>query len=296
MLQHTARYTGHQAAIYGLARGADDRHFLSAGGDGWITSWTLDTPDLGQLVARVEGQVFALASAPDGLILAGDMIGGLHWVRPDDPVPTAGRQAHQKGIFAIEIIDNQVLTAGGDGVLTRWRMDTQRATDSIHLSATALRAVGISTFRKTIAVGASDGSIYLLDLDTLSLKHTMRGAHNLSVFSVAWSPDGRYLLSGGRDALLQVWDAEQDFALVSSQAAHLFTINHLQFAPDGRHFATASRDKSIRIWDSTTWQLVKALDTVRDQGHLNSVNRLLWLPDQLLSCSDDRTVIGWSER
>jgi WD40 repeat protein len=287
-------YTGHRAALYALAVGASERHFLSAGGDGWITEWHLDQPDAGRVVAQVEGQIFSLKSHPAGLLLAGDMLGGLHWIDRQQPADTRHTQAHTRGVYDIFFLENQLFTAGGDGVLTRWNLPTRRATESLHLSHRALRSLAFSEKNNLLAVGASDGSIYLLDPNTLAVLHRIEGAHTPSVFAVAWSPDGRYLLSGGRDALLHVWDAEEDFGLVSSQAAHLFTINHLEFSPDGRHFATASRDKSIRIWDATTFQLQKALETVRDHGHLNSVNRLLWLPDALLSCSDDRTVVEWS--
>jgi WD40 repeat protein len=101
------------------------------------------------------------------------------------------------------------------------------------------------------------------------------------------------LLSGGRDAMLRVWDVERDFALHSEQPAHWFTVNHIVFSPDGQLFATASRDKTLKIWDATDFRLLKVVDTVRHGGHINSVNRLLWLPGCLVSCSDDRTAMLW---
>ncbi|MBK8425147.1 MAG: hypothetical protein IPL27_03820 [Lewinellaceae bacterium] len=58
-----------------------------------------------------------------------------------------------------------------------------------------------------------------------------------------------------------------------------------------RFFATASRDKTLKIWDSATFTLLKVVDTIRDGGHINSVNRLLWLPECLVSASDDRSAI-----
>ncbi|MBK7939593.1 MAG: hypothetical protein IPJ82_22020 [Lewinellaceae bacterium] len=92
---------------------------------------------------------------------------------------------------------------------------------------------------------------------------------------------------------MRVWDLENNFRLVSEQPAHLFTLNHIVFSPDGQFFATASRDKTIKIWDAATFQLLKVVDTIRNGGHINSVNRLLWLPGCLVSCSDDRTVMLW---
>ena len=81
--------------------------------------------------------------------------------------------------------------------------------------------------------------------------------------------------------------------MLSEQPAHWYTLNHLAFSPDGALFATASRDKTIKIWDAQTFSLLKTIDTIRYGGHINSVNRLLWLPEALLSVSDDRTMKIW---
>jgi WD40 repeat protein len=285
--------TGHRAAIYALAPGKDERHFLSAGGDGWVTEWSLDDPETGRLVASVETQIFSLYSLPGGRIVAGNMNGGVHWIDKENPEKTLNIQHHQKGVYDILAVGEWVFTIGGDGILTRWDLEKGSSIESFQLSNQALRAIAFSETRNEIAVSASDNSIYILDLETLELKKTLKNAHANSVFTVAYSPDNRHLLSGGRDAMLRVWDLEHDFQLVSEQAAHLFTVNHIVFSPDGKLFATASRDKTLKIWDAGTFQLLKVVDTIRYGGHIHSVNRLLWLPDCLVSCSDDKTVMLW---
>lgn len=288
--------TGHRAAVYALAATDDTEHFLSAGGDGWIAQWNLRAPENGQLIARTEGQIFSLLHLPrQRRLVAGDMNGGVHWIDLEHPDRTRGIQHHRKGVFDLKLSPPWVLSAGGEGLLTRWEASTGRTVESIHLTHCALRALALAPQRREMAVGASDASIYLLDSETLDIRHTLPNAHAPSVFTVAYSPDERYLLSGGRDAMLRVWDLSADPpAIVSEQPAHWFTLNHIVWSPDGRHFATASRDKTVKIWDGTTFQLLRVLDPVRDGGHLNSVNRLLWLPQALLSASDDRTVKIWS--
>ncbi len=293
-LLHTC--TGHKAALYALAPGRSPRHFLSAGGDGWIVEWDLDEPETGKLLASVETQVFSMCALPERqLVVAGNMNGGVHWIRYNQPEETRNIQHHQKGVYDIVAMGNRIFTAGGEGMLTSWDIESARAVESYHLSNQSLRCIAYSEQRKEMAVGASDGSIYVLDSDNLALRQVLPKSHTPSVFTVAYSPDARYLLSGGRDAMLRVWDAEDQFRLVSEQPAHWYTLNHIAFSPDGAFFATASRDKTLKIWDTATFALLKVVDTLRDGGHINSVNRLLWLPDGLISASDDRRAMVWIE-
>ena len=292
-MNHTC--TGHRAAIYALAPGRSARHFLSAGGDGWIVEWNLDDPETGQVVATVENQVFALLAFPEKKqLVAGNMNGGLHWVDLAHPDRTRNIQHHQKGVYDLQPHGPWLFSAGGEGMLTRWALEDARSVESFHLSNKSLRTIAIAPERNEMAVGASDGNIYFLNLDTLQLQYTLHQAHTPAVLSLRYSPDERHLLSGGRDAMLRVWNlGENAPALHSEQPAHWYTINHIVYAPNGSRFATASRDKTLKIWDAATFRLLRVLDTIRDSGHINSVNRLLWLPDALLSGSDDRTVKVW---
>ena len=134
----------------------------------------------------------------------------------------------------------------------------------------------------------------IFDLNTFSLK-TRFHAHTNSVFAVGYSPDERYLVTGGRDAHLKVWDATAQYAPVHDIPAHMFAINHVAFRADGAFLATASMDKSIKIWQADTFRLVKVVDRARHAGHGTSINKVLWLTegDWLVSGSDDRTISVW---
>jgi WD40 repeat protein len=286
--------TGHRAALYALAPGRSERHFLSAGGDGWVVEWDLDHPENGQLIASVEQQLFSLYTLPDRRkIVAGNMHGGLHWIDREAPDRTRNIQHHRKGVYVLGMAGGALFSGGGDGLLTRWDAENARSVESIELSHQALRGFAWSDTRAELAIGASDKRLYLLDADTLALRQTIHDAHTSSVFCAAYAPDGRHLLSGGRDAMLRVWNAAEGFGLESEQPAHWYTINHLVFSPDGTLFATASRDKTLKIWDARTFELLKVIDTLRYGAHARSVNRLLWLPDALVSCGDDGMAMIW---
>ncbi|NJL74572.1 MAG: hypothetical protein HC892_05540 [Saprospiraceae bacterium] len=166
--------------------------------------------------------------------------------------------------------------------------------ESIQLTYSSIRSLDYSPARNEIVVGASDKNIYFLDATTLALKRTILNAHTSSVFVVKYAPNQTTLWSGGRDAHLKVWALDTD-KLLFSESAHWFTINDIQFHPQGHLAASASRDKTVKIWQTEDYKLIKVLETFRDHGHVNSVNRLLWTSYQyqLLSCSDDRSIIIW---
>ena len=300
-IKKIAHLTGHKGGVFSLAKGSQDHLFLSGAGDGWIVEWDLTQPENGRLVAQAEdtqtsgrASVFSLLEKEE-MIIAGNMNGGLHWIFPKETSRNKDILHHKKGVFDLQIYDRQLYTIGGKGILTKWSIEEQQAIESIQLSQKSLRVMTFSKKRNELAIGASDGNIYLLDTENFSIKKTIEAAHDNSVFALSYSPDGKHLWSGGRDALLKIWDLEKNFEQVFSEPAHWFTINAIVFSPDGKFAATASRDKTIKIWDANNFKLLKVIDTVRNGGHINSVNTLLWSKynNWLISGSDDRSLIVW---
>lgn len=291
-----AQLTGHKASIYTIVNGSSPHFILSGAGDGWVVQWDLRDPENGHLLTQVEQNIFSLAYLEDqNRLIVGNMNGGVHWVNVDHPAATKNIAHHHKGVFDIIRIDDLIYTLGEGGKLTRWSIENSRTLETYHLSNKSLRTIAYSPLRNEFAIGASDHHIYFLDATTLETKDQIKNAHDNSVFTVCYNPDQTLLLSGGRDAHLKVWDLNQAKKCVSSQPAHWFTINDIAIHPKGTIFATASRDKSIKIWDMKNFQLLKVIDRSKQEGHLNSVNKLLWTDynDYLISVSDDRTLIVW---
>jgi WD40 repeat protein len=77
-------------------------------------------------------------------------------------------------------------------------------------------------------------------------------AHSYSVRSVAFSPDGRHVVSGGDDETIRVWDAETGEEVVGPLKGHSDGVRFVAFSPDGRRIVSGSDDKTIRVWDAET--------------------------------------------
>ncbi|MFO0881039.1 MAG: WD40 repeat domain-containing protein [Gemmataceae bacterium] len=79
---------------------------------------------------------------------------------------------------------------------------------------------------------------------------TLKG-HKEAVYSITYSPDGKFLVTGSGDPSVKVWDATtgKELKTFAGPNGHKGLILSLAVAPDGSQFATAAADNSARVWD-----------------------------------------------
>lgn len=286
--------TGHQGAIY--CTSASGKHILTAGSDGWIAAWDLSTGIDGNLLAKVPAQVFSLVSLSDTMdqMVAGDMNGVLHWVFPGRQELTKSIQAHKTSIFDLVVYGDYLISLGGDGRMIFWDKEHMMPIETIQLTDKALRKGKISPDGNTLAIAASDGQIYLMDLEQKKIRQKIYDAHLPSVFCLAFHPTKPELLSGGRDAHIKVWDLDGDCGLNLDIAAHWFTVNDLLIMREEQILISASRDKTVRVWDLNDYSLLQTLGGTAANGHSHSVNCLIANEKGFFSTGDDRKLIYWA--
>jgi eukaryotic-like serine/threonine-protein kinase len=80
-------------------------------------------------------------------------------------------------------------------------------------------------------------------------------SHESPVDAAAFSPDGKSVLTGGDDGLVQLWDAESGQP-VGQPLNHPGTVFAVAFSPDGSSLITGCSDKMARLWHTATGQLI----------------------------------------
>lgn len=296
-VENITEYQGHTGSLYALAVDEKGGRAFSSGDDGIVAGWDLSkTADNGVGVLRVEKAVYALHWIEEWKWLAVGMSDGtLHVVDPESKTIVKTIRKITESIYGIhyEADRGYLWVLYGKGYVSVLKLPTFEEIGFRQLADNNLRAILCSPLDDSIFFGTSDHRILRMKKQSGEISEQWI-AHENSVFALALHPDGRYLLSGGRDAHLNVWESTAPFSSLEKIPAHNFTINAIVFSPDAKYFMTASRDKTLKLWDAETIKLLKVVDVQRNQGHKHSVNRLAWLPDgTLLSAGDDRRLIRW---
>ena len=113
--------------------------------------------------------------------------------------------------------------------------------------------------------------------------------HSGSVLAVAFSPDGKTLVSGSRDATIKYWDTATG-ALLRTLTDQTGDVYDIAFSPDGEMLASGGKDNGIKLRDAQSGQVIRTLE-----GHTDIVRSIAFSPDgkTLASSSVDLTVRLW---
>ncbi len=294
-IQKLGTLTGHRDCVYALQPSDRPATIFSAAGDGMVVQWDLEHPEEGERIAQLPHSIYALHYVPGrNLLIAGHNYEGIHLLDWKDKKEIASLKLTSAAIFDIQSFGQNYFIASGDGAVTVVDQETLKINAKLEFSEKNARTIAVNPVRHELAVGYSDHFIRIFRLDDFTLKHEW-AAHANSVFTLSYTPDSAFLLSGSRDAMLKVWLPGEQYGLYREIAAHLYAINDIAFSPDGKHFVTCSMDKSVKVWRVADLTLLKVIDKARHAGHGTSVNKLLWTSfnDQLISASDDRTLSIW---
>ncbi|HEX6302936.1 MAG TPA: hypothetical protein VFZ76_02020 [Anaerolineales bacterium] len=229
----------------------------------------------GQLAAQSQA---ALEKFPlRGLLLAVESVTGS--LRANEPEPPTARQA----------LYDSLANAGG--------LVLKGHADDIWTQA-------FSPDERWLATGGRDKRIFLWDLHSpdpasaaIVLQEGDQGqnGHTAEVTALAFSPDGRWLASGGRDNIAILWDLRAEDPRMSGLVlpGHENIIDAVAISPDGHWLATGDRNAILLVWDLTSASIESSTKSL--EGHQGDITALAFSSDgrRLASGSTDASVRVW---
>jgi WD40 repeat protein/class 3 adenylate cyclase len=113
--------------------------------------------------------------------------------------------------------------------------------------------------------------------------------HSHYIYSVAFSPDGKYIASGSSDNTLKLWRAETGKEIRTFKG-HTDWVRACAFSPDGKTILSASSDNTLRLWEVDTGKELRTF-----KGHRDWVRSCAFSPDgkRIISASSDNTLKLW---
>lgn len=303
---------GHSELVRSVAISPNGQILASSSNDQTIKLWNLPTGKLLYTLAGHSSMVTSVAFSPDGKTLASasNLAVGDGNIKLWNVETGTLQQTLGKGLLNLRVScvtfspDGNTLASGNiDATIKLWQLNSGRLHNTLKGHGWDVNSVAFSRNGKILVSGGLDGAIKIWNWRTGELLHTLNRPSPSDIigslvswfdssvgviWSVAISPDGQIIASGGSEQPIMLWNSETG-KLVRILTGHSGRVNSVTFSPNGKLLASGGDDNTLRIWNYQTGELLQTLE------HLSPVYCVTFSPDgqTLVGGSADSTIKLW---
>ena len=296
--------TGHQGLFAAIKTIAISPHLpmvATGSEDTTIRLWSIDTGAEIEVLTGHQKSVETIAFHPhqSGLLFSGDRSSQIKlWqVDPAKELISIDSQQAKVNCLAISPDGKLIISGGSDKTIKIWYFGSRERRsldDLVTLKAhqLAVNQIAFNPIEDEVkfASVSSDRRVILWGMES-KIPLNILTAHTQAVKTLAFSPDGKLLATGGDDGLIIIWDLANR-KLVRTLSAHRWTISALSFLRDGNTLISASWDGNLKFWQLDSGQEIDCLST-----HLSEILAIDICNRQqcIFTASRDRTAKIWQQ-
>lgn len=247
--------SGHPGGVQHVVFSPDGSRLAAGGSASVVTVWDVATRKVVHAL-RGEGNEGALAFSPDGRFLtSGSSDGRVRvWNLTNGSLDVRFDHSPRRDyVYAVAYTPDGTRVASGGGagsVIRLWDPAGKRLDRSFGTYGSAIFCLAFTPDGRKLLAGSEDGRLRAIDVAN-GLSTFDVAAHAGGTRSLAVSPDGKTVASGGVDKVARLWTLD-DGKLTERRVlrGHRETILEVVFSGDGKVVATAAPEGTVRTWDT----------------------------------------------
>jgi WD40 repeat protein len=304
-------FASHQGRVFSVAFSPDGRTLASGGADATVKLYDVSTGECLRTSLGHSDELKSVIFSPDSqtLISGGKDRNIKLWdMRTGRCLKTL--VGHEDWIWSIACDSTHQIVASGseDRTVRLWSLSTGKCLRVFQGYANTIYAMAfappptvatplpdIAASQAMLATGYFGGALRLWNIQSVGVasplgnRSTRLSGHTSSTRTLAFSPDGQLLASGGSgdDPIIKLWRI-RDGQCYHILAGHTDGIWAVAFSPDGRILASSSSDHTVRLWDTLTGECLQILT-----GHTDWATSVAFISPEILA-SGSRTILFWN--
>jgi WD40 repeat protein len=301
------RFVGHADGITAVAFSPDGHHILTGAMTPGETFLDVDVQlwhaTTGKELRRLTGQrgvIYAVSFSADGKRVVASSYGPSPNIRVWDVGSGKVVREFSPGgntVFGVAFTadSEHVLSCEGDPTVRKWNIESGKVVRQYEGLRSVARCLAVSRDGRFLACGgcSQDGTILVWEVETGREVQRFEGhkwTGEPGENCIAFSPDGKQILSGGYDGTVRLWSIS-DGKEIQRFTGHTGAIGGVAYAPDGSRILSGGyNDRTVRLWDARTGK-----ELHRFTDHTKQVTSVACSPDGrfAVSGSADNTARLW---